>query len=61
MGTAKTESTKPVLSLSAVSLFMGGSYFFGDRFGEQCIFHMNLAGAAALGTWLFCVVGSGVI
>ena len=61
MGATRTESTKPVLSLAAVTSFIGGGYFFGDRVGEQCIFYMNLAGTKALATWLACVVGSGFI
>ena len=61
MGAARTESTKPVLSLAAVTSFITGGYLFGDRVGEQCIFYINLAGAKALATWLVCVVVSGGI
>ena len=61
MGAARTESTKPVLSLAAVTSFITGGYFFGDRVGERCIFYMNLVGAKALGAWLICVAAGGGI
>ena len=61
MGASGTTTQKPVLSLTAVTSFITGGYFFGDRVGEQCIFYMNLAGTKALATWLACVVGSGFI
>lgn len=61
MGAAGAESPKPVLSLTAVTSFMMGGYFFGERVGDQCIFYMDLADVKALATWLVCVVVSGGI
>ena len=61
MGASGTTTQKPVLSLTAVTSFITGGYFFGDRVGERCIFYMNLVGAKALGAWLICVAAGGGI
>ena len=61
MGAPGTTTQKPVLSLTTVTSFITGGFFFGDRAGEQCIFYMNLADAKALGAWLICVAAGGGI